>query len=313
VKVLITGITGFVGSWLAEYLLDKADIVGIVRVRSNRENIAHIEKDLNLEYGDLLDRSSLDYILKKHKPDVIHHLAAQSYVPFSTTAPNVTYDNNIIGTSNLLESVRWLELDPIIHICSSSEVYGKVRPEDIPITEECPLNPVSPYAVSKVGEDMLGRLYYENYGMRTIVTRMFTHTGPRRGEVFVMSNFAKQIAEIEKGKREVLEHGNLDSVRTWLDVKDAVRAYHKLWDCPAGEVYNIGGVESMTICEMLDKLCSLSTHVFNCEMNTDRLRPTDVTMQIPCIDKFTKQTGWKPEIPFSQTLEDTLNYWRGRV
>jgi GDP-mannose 4,6-dehydratase len=319
-KILITGITGFVGSHLAEYLLSEeteAQILGLVRWRSPRENIQHILAKIKLCFGDLLDIPSLKAILAEHRPDIIFHLAAQSYVDFSFRAPVVTLNANVIGTSNLLESIKDLKFDsdydPIVHICSSSEVYGQVKEEEVPITENNPFRPASPYAVSKVAEDMLAFQYWLSWKIKTIRTRMFTHTGPRRGDVFVTSTFAKQIACIEAGlDPPVIKVGNLDSIRTFLDVRDAVKAYWLLVNkCSAGEVYNIGGIETMSVGKMLNKLLELSILPdITIEVDPARLRPSDVTLQIPCIDKFVKVTGWKPEIKFEKTLEDTLGYWR---
>ena len=320
-KVLITGITGFVGSHLADYILEKhpdVEILGLARWRSPTDNINHIIDKLKIQYGDLTDLSSLKNILSKEKPDVIFHLAAQSYVPYSFNVPVATLEANVIGTCNLLEAVKELRLsnnyDPVIHICSSSEVYGQVQKGETPIKESNPFRPASPYAVSKVGEDMLAKQYWDSWKIQTIRTRMFTHTGPRRGSVFVVSNFARQIAAIEAGfKPPVVEVGNLDSVRTFTDVRDAVKAYWLLvTKCPPGEVYNIGGVETMEIRGMLNMLLKMST-VKNIKVKVDkeRLRPSDVTLQIPSTEKFYKQTKWKPEIKFEKTLKDTLNYWRG--
>jgi len=319
-NILITGITGFVGSHLADYILAEfpdVQILGLVRWRSPKDNIKDILNKITLCYGDLLDLSSLETILGKHRPDVIFHLAAQSYVDFSFLAPIATLEANVIGTCNLLEAIKKLKLgsdyDPIVHICSSSEVYGQVKENEVPIKENNPFRPASPYAVSKVAEDMLGSQYWLSWKIKTIRTRMFTHCGPRRGEVFVTSNFAKQIAAIEAEKQEpIIKVGNLKSVRTFLDVKDAVKAYWVMVNkCPSGEVYNIGGVETMTVEEMLNKLLKLSkVENIRVEVDPARLRPSDVTLQIPCIDKFQKATGWRPEIPFGKTLENTLNYWR---
>lgn len=319
-KVLITGIGGFVGSHLADYLLEKfpeIQIFGLVRWWEPKENIKGILGSITLRYGDLVDLPSLETILEEEKPDVIFHLAAQSYVDFSFLAPITTLDTNVIGTANLLESIRRLKMssgyDPIVHIASSSECYGQVKKEEVPIKEDNPFRPASPYAVSKVAEDMLAFQYWLSWKIKTIRTRMFTHTGPRRGEVFAESSFAKQIAAIEAELQEpVLKVGNLDSVRTFLDIKDAVRAYWLLVSkCFPGEVYNVGGVETMTVGEMLQKLLNLST-VKNIEVKVDpvRLRPSDVTLQIPSTEKFREATGWKPEIKFDQTLQDLLNYWR---
>lgn len=319
-KVLITGITGFVGSHLADYILanfPEVEVLGLVRWRAPKDNIRHILDKIVLCQGDLLDMSSLDATLKDRKPDVIFHLAAQSYVDFSFIAPIATLQANVIGTANLLESVKKLKkedgYDPVIHICSSSEVYGQVKENEVPIKEGNPFRPASPYAVSKVAEDMLGLQYWLSWKIKTIRTRMFTHTGARRGEVFAESTFAKQIAEIEAGLKDpVVNVGNLDSIRTFLDVKDAVRAYWMLAEkCTPGEVYNMGGIETMTVGDMLNKLLKLSTRKdIKVEVDPSRLRPSDVTLQIPSVEKFSKQTGWQPEIKFDKTLEDLLNYWR---
>lgn len=319
-KVLITGITGFVGSHLADYILKnfpEVKILGLARWRSPTDNIRHILNEISLQFGDLLDPFSLKTILSEHKPDVIFHLAAQSYVTFSFSSPIATLNTNVIGTCNLLETIKELKFasdyDPIIHICSSSEVYGQVRKEDVPIKEDVPLRPASPYAVSKVAEDMLGYQYWLSWGIKTLRTRMFTHTGPRRGEVFVVSNFAKQIAAIEAELAPpVIKVGNLESIRTFSDVRDAVQAYWLLvTKCIPGEVYNIGGVETMKVGEMLNRLLGLSSvKNIKIEVETNRLRPSDVTLQIPSTEKFHKETGWKPKIKFEQTMEDTLNYWR---
>jgi GDP-mannose 4,6-dehydratase len=266
---------------------------------------------------DLRDLGSLIRVFGDVKPDVIFHLAAQSFVPTSYNAPADTLDTNVIGTCNLLEAVRILKLDPVIHICSSSEVYGQVKPDELPIRENCPLRPVSPYAVSKVGEDMLAFMYWQAYKLRTIRTRMFTHSGARRGEVFVDSWFALQVARIEAGLQEpVVRVGNLESVRTFADVRDTVRAYWLLAEkCPPGEVYNIGGDITMTIREMLDLLLGMTNFKGKIEVKQDPalIRPADVTLQIPSSEKFKAATGWKPEIPYKQTLLDMLNYWRSEI
>ena len=316
-KALVTGITGFVGSHLTDLLLgEDAEVIGLTRWRSPKENILHFVDQVTLEHGDLVDLPSLLAILGKHKPDVIFHLAAQSFVPYSFRAPIATLESNVIGTCNLLEAIKILrndKFDPIVHICSSSEVYGQVRKEEVPIKEDNPFRPASPYAVSKVGEDMLALQYWLSWGIKTIRTRLFTHSGPRRGDVFVVSNFAKQIAEIEAGKRDpIISVGNLDSIRTFMDVRDAVRAYWLLVNkCSPGEVYNVGGNITMTVGEMLDKLVRLSTRKdIEVAVDPERLRPSDVTLQIPCTDKFKSITKWEPEIDFDTTLEDTLEYWR---
>lgn len=318
-SVLITGISGFVGSHLADYILQNhkgVGIAGIVRWRSPLSNIDHVKNKLQLHWGDLEDSHSIQRILLKTKPDVIFHLAAQSYVDFSFLAPISTMNTNVIGTTNLLEEVRKLKsrkFDPVVHVCSSSEVYGQVKKSEIPIREDNPFRPSSPYAVSKLCEDMLGLQYYLSWNIKVIRTRLFTHTGPRRGEVFAESSFAKQIAAIESGiQKPEMFVGNLNSTRTYMDVRDAVRAYWLLvTKCKAGEVYNIGGAETMTVGEVLKKLLKLSKEK-NIKVTVDpkRLRPSDVTLQIPSTRKFTKETGWKTTIKFEKTLIDIINYWR---
>ncbi len=315
-KALITGVTGFVGSHLAEYLLEnqaQVEVFGTKRWRSPLNNIAAILNKIKLIDCDLRDANSVIAAIKNVRPDVIFHLAAQSFVPASYNAPADTIETNVLGTINLLEAVRLAKIEPIIHICSSSEVYGQVDEEHVPITEDTPFKPASPYAVSKVAEDMLGYQYFVAYGLKTIRTRAFTHTGPRRGDVFVVSAFAKQIAQIEKELQPAVIHvGNLDSIRTFADVRDIARAYWLAVEkCIPGEVYNVGGTTTMSIGEMLNMLLSLSlTKQIRVEVSGKLMRPADVTLQIPSIDKFQRQTGWKPEIPFGKTLQDTLDYWR---
>jgi len=268
-----------------------------------------------LHHGDLRDLNSLALLMRDLKPDRIFHLAAQSYVTTSFLAPADTLDTNVIGTTNLLDAVRLAEIDPRIHICSSSEVYGQVAEDEVPIRESNPFRPASPYAVSKVGEDMIALQYFLTYGLKTIRTRMFTHTGPRRGDVFAESAFAKQIAEIEAGVRDnPMRVGNLDSVRTFADVRDAVRAYWLLLEkCTPGEVYNIGGSRTMTVGEMLDVLKGLVDCPVEHEVDPALLRRSDVTLQIPDTSKFRGESGWEPEIPLETTLEDLLDYHRQRI
>lgn len=317
-KILITGITGFVGSHLAEYILGLKEghsVYGICRWRSPRDNLGKIYNKVTLLEADLSDMSAIIRHLSDIKPEIIFHLAAQSYVMTSFDSPIHTLMTNAVGTMNLLEAVRLADLDPVVHVCSSSEVYGQVKKEDTPIKEDCPFRPASPYAVSKVAEDMIALQYWLSYKIRTIRTRMFTHTGPRRGDVFAMSFFAKQIASAELGLGEpVVLVGNLKSVRTFCDVRDAVKAYWLLVNkCRPGEVYNIGGRQTKTIGEALDTLLSFSTKKFEIKVDPKLLRPSDVTLQIPCIDKFNAETGWEPKIPLEKTLEDLLQYWRDEL
>lgn len=330
-KALITGITGMVGSHLADYLLANTDweIYGLCRWRSPLDNISQLIENINtknrvhLVYGDLRDALSIDQAVAETKPDFVFHLAAQSYPKTSFTAPLDTMDTNIQGTNRVLEALRRHAPDAKIHVCASSEVFGRVKPEKLRqmgglINEECTFHPASPYAISKVGTDLIGRFYAEAYGMAVMTTRMFTHTGPRRGGVFAESTFAKQIAMIEKGLLPpVLKVGNLASLRTFADVRDAVRAYHMLLTINPipGEYYNIGGQYTCKVGEMLDSLLSLSPmkESIRIEVDPERLRPIDADLQIPDTSKFTAHTGWKPEIPFEKTMNDLLHYWRQRV
>lgn len=329
-KALITGITGMVGSHLADFLLANTDwdVYGVCRWRSPLDNVEHLldranRKDrLFFEYADLNDQISLLTVMKNVKPDYIFHLAAQSYPLTSFTAPIDTLNTNILGTCRLLEAVRATEgCDPVIHVCASSEVFGKIPAEKKPDTgihEECPFHPASPYAISKVGTDLLGRYYAEAFNMTVMTTRMFTHTGPRRGDVFHESTFAKQIAMIEAGLiPPVVKVGNLHSLRTYADVRDAVRAYYMLVtvDPKAGEYYNIGGSYTCEVGDTLHTLINMSTMKDEIRVETDpeRLRPIDADLQIPDCRKFKAHTGWEPEIPFEKTMGDLLNYWRDRV
>jgi len=325
-RALITGITGMVGSHLADFLLENTDwiIYGLCRWRSPLDNVEHLlprvnKKDrIHFIYGDLCDYISLQNAIEETKPDYVFHLAAQSYPMTSFTSPLQTLDTNILGTERLLEALRKCKgIDPVIHVCSSSEVFGRVPREKLPINEECSFHPASPYAISKVGTDLAGRFHAEAYGQRVVVTRMFTHTGPRRGDVFAESTFAKQIAMIEQGMiPPVVNTGNLDSLRTWSDVRDAVRAYYMLVtiDPIPGEYYNIGGSFSCTVREMLDYLLSISTRKdISVETEEQRLRPIDANFQVPDTTKFKEHTGWEPQIPFEKTMQDLLDYWRGKV
>lgn len=333
-KALITGITGMVGSHLADFLLDQTDwdIYGVCRWRSPLDNVAHLQGRANhkdrvfFEYADLNDQMSLVHVIDKIRPDYIFHLAAQSYPLTSFTAPIDTLNTNILGTCRLLEAVRlFMSKDdgyhPVVHICASSEVFGKIAADKIPkdgIHEDCPFDPASPYAISKVGTDLLGRYYADAYGMTVMTTRMFTHTGPRRGDVFHESTFAKQIAMIEQQKIPPVVHvGNLKSMRTYADVRDAVRAYYMLVTVNpvAGEYYNIGGSYSCEVGETLNTLISFSSmkDEIQIQVDEDRLRPVDADLQIPDCSKFKKHTGWEPRIPFEQTMRDLLEYWREKV
>jgi len=318
-RVLVTGITGFVGSHLADYILEEhpdVELFGIYRWRSRTENIEHVlNRFTNIEC-DLRDASSVRSVLESVKPDKIFHLAAQSFVPSSWRAPSESLETNILGQVNIFEAVRDLGLDPWIQIACSSEEYGMVYDNEVPIKEDNPLRPLSPYAVSKVGQDYLGYQYFMSYGLKIIRTRGFNHTGPRRGDVFVCSDFAKQIVEIECGLRDpVMRVGNLEAKRDFTDVRDMVRAYWLALDgtCSPGDVYNICCGECWTIQEVLDKLLALSDAKITVEQDPTRLRPSDVPILLGDNSKFKAATNWNTEVSFDTTLEDILEYWRQRI
>ncbi len=377
-RVLITGITGFAGSHLAEYLLsmgggksDRAEVYGTVRHRSPLDNISGIIDRISLIKGtDIRDAHSVEAAIKQSEPDYIFHLAGQSLVPASWVSPVDTLETNVIGTVNLLEAVRRSERHPVIQIAGSSEEYGcpprvpvrdgwvrdrpvsseelergswknspmgikmschKITDEEhdfeinsspesklvfkLPITEDFPLLPLSPYGVSKVAEDLLGFQYHKSHGMKIVRTRAFNHSGPRRSESFVASNFAKQIAEIEKGKRNpVVKVGNLEAMRDFTDVRDVVRGY---WLAASrgkyGEVYNICSGKAVSIQTVLDTLRMQSTAQFEIVKDKERMRPSDIPVLQGSCSKFMRQTGWKSQISFSQTMGDLLDYWRGKI
>lgn len=315
-KAFITGIAGFVGSHLAELLLSQGyEVSGLLRPRSKTDHIEGIIQKLHLEDADLMDTHSLYTTITRIKPDYIFHLAAQSFVPTSWVSPSVTLEVNIVGSANLFEAVRQAGLDPVIQIACSSEEYGLVHENELPITEENPLRPLSPYAVSKLAMDYLGYQYHESYKLRIIRTRGFNHTGPRRGDTFAESNFAKQIAMIEKGKQApVISVGNLDASRDYTDVRDMVKAYLlSVEKCDPGEVYNICTGNAVKIGDMLNMLIAQSTAKVEIKPDPSRMRPSDVPVLLGSNKKFVEKTGWIAEVPFEKTMTDLLNYWRERV
>jgi GDP-4-dehydro-6-deoxy-D-mannose reductase len=316
-RVLITGITGFVGSHMAEYALARgAEVFGSYRWRSKTENIDHLRSRITLIESDLRDLSSVRGLVEASQPDWVAHLAAQSFVGTSWQTPAETLSTNIISQVNLLEAIRGLKLFPRFLAVGTSEEYGLVYPEELPIKETNPLRPLSPYAVSKVGQDMMGYQYFKSYGLPIVRTRAFNHEGPRRGDVFVTSAFAKQVAEIEAGRREpVISVGDLKPRRDYSDVRDIVRGYWTLLERgEPGEVYNLCSGRSWAIQQVLDFLLSES-RVKGITVHTDpaRLRPSDVMLLEGDPSKIERATGWKVEIPFEQTLRELLDYWRQRI
>lgn len=344
IKNFVSGIGGFVASHLADYLIEQGEEVhGSYRWFEETDRIKHLIGNPNFHMipMDLNDLSSCIKAIENVKPDYIFHLAAQSYVSESFDYPIATIETNCVGTLKLLEAIKKVKdthkiedlterpkpipapfhikiFDPVIHLCSSSEVYGLVEEKDIPIKETQAFNPGNPYACGKVGLDVLGQMYFNNYGMKIIRTRMFTHTSGRRTMMSAECNFAKQIAMIEQGLQPpIIYHGNLNSLRTWAHAEDAVRAYHLLVrHGKPGEVYNIGGETSKTIEEMLDYMISLSPmkHKIKKELDPNLLRKYDVTNQKPDISKFKKDVpNWEPKIEFEEIIQDVLEGWRERI
>jgi GDP-4-dehydro-6-deoxy-D-mannose reductase len=315
-RILVTGVTGFAGSHLVDYLLSRGDceIVGILRWRSPTDNIAHVMDRIKLVECDLRDASSTRDTLESVRPEWIFHLAAQSFVPTSWSAPTESLTTNILGQVNIFEAVHRLGIGCRIQLACSSEEYGMVHPDELPIRETNPLRPLSPYAVSKVTQDLLGYQYWMSWKVDSVRTRGFNHEGPRRGPVFVASDFAKQIADIEKGRKPPVVHvGNLEAKRDFTDVRDMVRAYWlALEKCASGDVYNICTGRSWSIREMLDLLLSMSHSKIEVRQDPTRLRPSDVPILLGDNSKFVEVTGWQPVIPFEQTLRDMLDYWRAR-
>jgi GDP-mannose 4,6-dehydratase len=301
-KVLITGITGFVGSHMADYLLKNVpdvEIFGMRRWRSRFENVSHLYQLDNVTFleGDLSDRSSISKILYEVKPDVVYHFAAQSFPESSFKTPTYTLNTNVIGTTNLLEELRLaqdrIKLSPVIVSVSSSEVYGNPEPDEVPIKETNPIRAANPYSISKVGHDLMSQYYYEAFGLKMIITRMFSHEGKRRGKIFALSSFAYQVVQNEKG---------FGDYTYWLAVDK----------CDYGEVYNIGGDYTCTVGDALDMLISKSTVKDKLKkvLDSDRVRPTDITLQIPDSTKFREKTGWKPTKGLEEICDDLLDYWR---
>ncbi len=317
-RVLITGIGGSGGSYLAEWIAEhhsEVEIHGIARWHSTTacENLKSLQDRVVLHECDLNDFSSVLDALRKSNPDVIFNLAAHANVRASFIYPHAVLSNNILGACNLFEAVRQLGLDPVIQHCSTSEVYGQVDPKNVPITEDCPIQPSSPYAVSKAAQDFLALAYFRSYQMKIIRTRMFAYINPRRTDLFATS-FARQAARIEAGLQKELVHGNLDSIRTLIDIRDAMEAYWMaVVHCQPGESYNIGGTTTISVREFLELLKTQCKVPIPSHVEPQLLRPADVTLQIPCVEKFAAVTGWKPKYGFQETVQNLLDYWRIRV
>ena len=313
-RALITGIAGSGGSYLAEYLVHNTDLEvhGISRWHSTttNHNLKAISHKIKMHECDLTDLSATIRAIEASKPDYIFHLAAHANVHVCFSNPIAVLQNNINNTINLFEAIRIVGLDPVIQFCGTSEVYGLVDIKNTPIKEEAPLEPVNIYAVSKLTQEKIASSYFHSYGMKVVITRMFAYINPRRGDIF-SSAFARKIVEIEQGKRKILTHGNLNSVRTLIDVRDAMESY---WiacqHCEYGVPYNIGGETVTTVGDFLEVLKSKSSVKIQSVVDQDLLRPVDVTMQIPDVSKFINKTGWKPKYKVEESVEFLLDHYR---
>lgn len=314
---LITGIAGSGGSYLADYIAEHhpdVSLHGVARWHTHtKSNLIGPGKKAVVHECDLMDVGALVRVIGLVKPDVIFHLASHANVRAGFEVPSAVLQNNIMGTVNLFEAIRITGVRPILQLCSTSEVYGQVDPKYVPINESCPLNPVSPYAVSKTAQDLLGYSYFRSYGLPIIRTRMFAYLNPRRADLFA-SAFARQVAMIEKGLQTELKHGNLESTRTLIDVRDAMEAYWKAVEyCEPGDVYNIGGDTVLKVGELLKTLVDLAENPIPCREDSGLFRPVDVTLQIPDTEKFRKTTGWLPRYSFSNSIRHLLDYWRSEI
>jgi GDP-4-dehydro-6-deoxy-D-mannose reductase len=314
-RALITGINGFVGGHLAEHLLSSGlwEVAGIARQPALA--LETLTGRVTYVAADLSDREQTLRALASIRPDVIFHLAGQSNVPHAFADPHTTVQMNIGAQLNLFLSVLQLRIDPLIIVASSNEIYGLVRPEDLPVNEQTPLRPVNPYAVSKAAQDLFAYQYHISHRMRTIRLRPFNHIGPRQTEAFVVPAFAAQIARIEAGLQPpVLRVGNLAAERDFSDVRDIVRAYElAALHGEVGAAYNVGSGQAVGVQRILDILLTFSTHDIQIEPDPSRMRPSDVPRVVCDASRFHADTGWTPRIPLEQTLFDTLEYWRFRV
>ena len=313
-RCIVTGATGSGGSFLVEHLIQKDKKIKIYCFyRSNGYlNLLKNKYKKNIYFIkiDLKNFNKLKKIIKNINPDLIFHMASNADVRGSFDDPIAITNNNNLITVNLLESVRVSKIKPLIIICSTSEVYGAVKKKDIPIRESQKISPVNPYAVSKAFQDLISQVYYKSFKLKIIITRMFSYTNSRRLNLF-QTAFANQIVKIENGQLKVLKHGNLNSIRTFVDIDDAMEAY---WLAAKkgkiGQIYNIGGDKIISVKNFLYELIRRSEIKIKCSIDKKLLRPQDVTLQIPNVKKFSKDTGWKPVIPFQESVQKLLNHCR---
>lgn len=315
-KVLITGITGFAGSHLMDYILENTNyqVYGLKRMNANLRNVNHAMNRITLLDGELLDESSLISVLRKVMPDQIYHLGALSWVTPSWDMPAVYMQTNAIGTINLFEAMRVVGCNARVLTSATPEEFGDVPPEMIPITEETRIKPINPYAASKAAQDMICITYHASYSMDIVRTRAFNHEGPRRYIHGAIASFAHQIARIERGLQEPVIHvGNLSATRNFTDIRDTVRAYFLAMEKGvSGELYVIGTDQIYTMKQVLDMLITHSTMADKISIQIDpaRVRPTELMTFIGDYSKFKAATGWERQYDLSETLESVLNYWR---
>jgi len=315
-RAFITGIAGFAGSHLADLLLSEGiEVWGTVHSPERASNIEHCRDRLNLSVCDIADKAALSGALSEAKPDWVFHLAALSFLPTADKKPQEAVSSNILGSLNLLDCVRQCCPEATVVMISSSAVYGRVPPGELPIKEDARLKPESMYAITKVTQEHITELYHRRFNLRTINLRPFNHLGPRQSDLFVASSFARQIAEIEKGKREGVIHvGDLSAERDFTDVRDVVRAYRLAAEkCEVGETYNICSGKTISIRRVLDTLLELAKIEVRVETEPSRLRSSDLSVLSGDFSKFQAATGWRPEIPIERSLADLLDYWRERV
>ncbi len=317
-KVLVTGVSGFVGAHLVEFLRrehPEAELVGITRPHGSAGGSLH--GAVRLVEADFNDPASLEPVLDAVAPDRIIHLAGQSSVHVSWTDPGGTLRTNVLGLVHLVDALRRRGAKPPVLVVGSAEEYGAVAPADLPLREDAPLLPASPYAVSKTAQGLLAAEYARGLGLPLVRTRTFHHTGPGRGEAFAESSFARQLAEIEAGLRDrVLHVGNLEAVRDYTDVRDVVRAYWALLDRAGeagGRVFNVCSGRGLKIHDLLDTLLARAQVKVEIRVDKDRLRPSDVPAQVGDPSRLKALTGWEPHIPLEQSLGELLDDWRARV
>ncbi|MEJ2208214.1 MAG: GDP-mannose 4,6-dehydratase [Anaerolineae bacterium] len=314
-KALITGISGFVGSHLAEYLLANTDWEVAGTVYGPYDNIADLCGTLELYPAELSRLDVMTFVLEQSQPDAVFHLAAQPLVSVSRRDPWGTIETNVRMQLNVLEGVARVQPQCRVLAVASSEEYGLVSEQDLPIDEDTPLRPLNPYAVSKVAQDLLGLQYHLSHKLDVVRVRPFNHIGPRQRIGFVAPDFASQVARVERGLQPpVMEVGNLEARRDFSDVRDVVRAYHLLvTQGRSGQVYNVGSGESHSVQDILDTLLSMTDVEIEVRQDPKRMRPSDVPEVVCDASRIREDTGWQTTISFEQSLEDILNFWRREV